>query len=126
MPPPIGVVNGPLIATTNSAMAFTDSSVSHSPNWLNAFSPANTSYQTTRRLPPYAFSTAASNTRRDAFQISRPVPSPSMYGMMGFSGTWNRPPIYPLAAPSFGPGTPLYAVPMLVPPKRLYETLDYI
>ena len=51
MPPPTGVVNGPLMATTNSAMALTESSVSHSPNWLNAFSPAKISYQTMRRLP---------------------------------------------------------------------------
>jgi len=42
----------PLIATANSAMALTESSVNHSPNWLNAFSPANISYHTIRRPPP--------------------------------------------------------------------------
>jgi hypothetical protein len=45
--------------------------------------PAKTSYHATERLPPYAFSTAASNTRTEAFQMSRPVPSPSMNGTIG-------------------------------------------
>jgi len=39
------------------------------------------------RLPPYAFATAASNTRTLARQMSGPVPSPSMNGMIGSSGT---------------------------------------
>jgi hypothetical protein len=54
---------------------------------LNAFSPASTSIQAMLRLPPYAFATAASNTTCEARQISRPVPSPSMNGMIGRSGT---------------------------------------
>ena len=36
-----------------------------------------------RRLPPYARSTAASNTCCEARQMSGPVPSPSMKGMIG-------------------------------------------
>src|SRR6202007_3449288 len=87
IPPPTGVVRGPLIATRNSFTALTVSSGSHVSNFALAFSPANTSYQATRRFPLYAFSTAASNTRADAFQMSRPVPSPSLNGMIGFSGT---------------------------------------
>ena len=38
-----------------------------------------------RRRPA---STAASNTRTDAAQMSGPMPSPSMNGMIGSSGTW--------------------------------------
>jgi hypothetical protein len=58
---------------------------------LNAFSPARTSCQRTFRLPPDVIFTAASNTRTDAFQMSRPVPSPSMYGTIGSSGTMYLP-----------------------------------
>src|SRR5260221_623786 len=57
-------------------MASTVSFGNHSLNALKAFSPAKTSNHATRRLPAYACSTAESNTRRDAFQMSRPVPSP--------------------------------------------------
>jgi hypothetical protein len=53
---------------------------------LNDFSPASTSIQWMRRLPPYARSTAASNTGCEAAQMSGPVPSPSMKGRMGWSG----------------------------------------
>ena len=52
-----------------------------------AFSPAGTSNQTTFFLPPYAFTTAASTTLIITGVMSRPVPSPSMKGMMGSSGT---------------------------------------
>ena len=52
MPPPMGVVSGPLMATRNSLMASTVPSGSQLLNWVNAFSPANTSYHATRRLPP--------------------------------------------------------------------------
>jgi hypothetical protein len=38
-------------------------------------------------FPPYAFFTAASSTRCDARQMSGPVPSPSMKGMIGSFGT---------------------------------------
>jgi hypothetical protein len=91
MPPPTGVVNGPLIETRNSCIASTVSCGSQSLNCVNAFSPANTSIHATRRSPPYAFSMAASNTRTDARQISGPVPSPSTYGMIGLFGTLRTP-----------------------------------
>jgi hypothetical protein len=42
-------------------------------------------------LPPNSFSTAASSTRTEARQMSGPVPSPSMKGMMGRSGTVSAP-----------------------------------
>ena len=61
---------------------------SHSPVWSNAFWPARTSFQAIFFLPPYAFSTAASMTNCDARQMSGPVPSPSMNGMIGLSGVW--------------------------------------
>src|ERR1700691_5291320 len=107
MPPPTGVVSGPLMATRNSRPASPVSSGSHVSNFAFAFSPANTSYHATRRLPPYAFSTAASNTRRDAFQISRPVPSPSIHGTTGLSGTSYFPPAYPIFFPPDDTTTPL-------------------
>src|SRR5262245_56172949 len=44
-----------------------------------------------RRFPPYACSTAASRTRTEARQMSGPVPSPSMKGTMGCSGTCSFP-----------------------------------
>src|SRR6266852_2710265 len=107
MPPPTGVVSGPLIATRKSRIASTVSLGSHSLYALNAFSPAKTSNQATRRFPPYACSTAASNTRRDAFQMSRPVPSPSMNGMIGVSGTRSSPPLYSMPLPPAGMVSPL-------------------
>src|SRR2546421_7997897 len=87
MPPPTGVVSGPLMPTMWSRKASTVSSESHDPVSLNASSPARTSCQSMRFLPPYDFSTAASKTRCDARQMSGPVPSPSMKGMVGSSGT---------------------------------------
>jgi len=71
---------------------------------LNAFSPASVSTQVTRRVPPDAFATAASNTRRDARQMSRPVPSPSMKGMIGSLGTTYLPSWYAIGVPCSGPG----------------------
>ena len=118
IPPPTGVVSGPLIDTRKSRAASTVSFGSHSLNVLNAFSPANTSNHATRRFPPYAFSTAASNTRRDAFQMSLPVPSPSINGMIGLSGTCNTPLPYPIAFPSAGTATPLYECFMFKGPLR--------
>src|SRR5213078_1693727 len=44
-----------------------------------------------RRLPPWAFWTAASKTAWLARQMSGPVPSPSMKGRMGWEGTSRRP-----------------------------------
>src|SRR5215471_20777687 len=114
MPPPTGVVSGPFIATRKSRIASTVSPGSHSLNVLNAFSPAYTSNHATLLFPPYACSTAASNTRREAFQISRPVPSPSMNGITGESGTCNSPFAYPIARPSAGTASPLYTLFMQV------------
>src|SRR3990172_1886311 len=58
MPPPTGVVSGPLMATTCSRMASTVACGSHSPVALWAFSPAKISFHTIRLPPPKAFSTA--------------------------------------------------------------------
>src|SRR5206468_2326648 len=91
MPPPTGVVNGPLMPTRNSRNASTVSSGSHSSNLSFAVWPAKTSNQEIFFLPPKAFSTAASNTRSLAAQISGPVPSPRMNGMTGWFGTWRVP-----------------------------------
>ena len=52
-----------------------------------------------RRTP---CATAASNTRTLAFQMSGPVPSPSMKGTIGSSGTTSSPPRRVIAAPSVG------------------------
>ena len=51
MPPPTGVVSGPLIAQRYLRTASTVSSGSHSPVSLFAFSPASTSIQAIERLP---------------------------------------------------------------------------
>ena len=91
MPPPTGVVRGPLIATLNSVSASRVSAGSHSPARSFAFSPANTSIQAISRRPPYALATAESTTCRVAAQMSGPIPSPSMKGMIGWSGTTGRP-----------------------------------
>src|SRR6266404_9970593 len=89
MPPPTGVVSGPLIPTRYSRNASTVSFGNHSSNLSFAVSPAKTSNHAIFFFPPYAFSTAASNTRTLAAQISGPVPSPRMNGMIGRSGTFN-------------------------------------
>ena len=57
---------------------------SQSPVSLKAFSPARTSLQ--EMVFPY-FAAAASRTSLAAGQMSTPVPSPSMNGMMGWSET---------------------------------------
>ena len=49
-----------------------------------------------------AFATAASNTRTLARQMSGPVPSPSMNGTIGSSGTMRRPSCVVIAVPSVG------------------------
>ena len=102
MPPPTGVVSGPLIDTRYSRHAATVSSGSQVLYSRLDFSPANTSIQWMRRLPPYALATAASITRTLARQISGPVPSPSMKGMMGFSGTRSLPSCMVIFAPCGG------------------------
>ena len=91
MPPPTGVVSGPLMPTRYWRKSARVWSGSHDPVLLNAFSPARTSCQWILHLPPEAFCTAASITRTEAFQMSGPVPSPSMKGMMGSAGTDNLP-----------------------------------
>src|SRR5688572_252316 len=91
MPPPTGVVSGPLMPTRYFWNASTVSSGSQFFVWSNAFCPARTSFHWILRFPPYAFWTAASKTRTDARQMSGPVPSPSMNGMIGWSGTFSLP-----------------------------------
>src|SRR6516225_12133822 len=110
--------------TRKSRNALMVSSGSHVLNRPMAFSPAKTSYQATRRLPPYAFSTAASNTRTDAFQMSRPVPSPSMKGIMGLSGIRYCPFLYCRGAPFPGTATPLYE-PAIAAPSLEWKTNHY-
>src|SRR3989338_4461390 len=90
MPPPTGVVSGHLMVTLYFLMAFRVSLGSHSPYSLKACSHAKISCQQMRFLPLYALLTAASNTRTDAFQISGPVPSPLINGMIGSLGTTKR------------------------------------
>src|SRR5262249_4937011 len=97
--PPTGVVSGPLMPTTNSLNAVTVSSGSQSLKRLKALAPACTSIHAIRLRPPKAFCTAASNTAWLARQMSGPVPSPSMNGMMGRSGTWSRPPALRIGSP---------------------------
>ena len=101
-PPPTGVVSGPLIATRWRSMAAMVSSGSQLLSRSLAFSPASTSIHAMRRLPAYARSTAASNTRTEARQMSGPVPSPSMKGMIGVAGTWSRPSFMVMGCPSVG------------------------
>src|SRR5262249_50388840 len=88
-------------------------------NNLKDFSPAYTSIQWILRLPPYAFSTAASNTRTEARQISRPVPSPSTNGRIGLSGTWSFPSRIEIFAPPSGTLTFVYAILSLLVPQPL-------
>ena len=89
MPPPTGVVSGPLIETTYSRNAVSVSSGSHTsgPYTLVAFSPAYNSIQAILRRPPYAFAIAASTTLIITGVMSTPVPSPSMTDTIGLSGT---------------------------------------
>ena len=61
---------------------------SQSPVSLKAFSPASTSFHSMVR--PY-LAAAASRTSLAAGQMSTPVPSPSMKGMMGVSVTLSEP-----------------------------------
>src|SRR5690606_14652969 len=87
MPPPTGVVSGPLMPTRYSRKASTVSSGSQLSKRLNDSSPAKTSNQEICLEPAYAFCTAASNTRTLEAQMSAPVPSPRMNGMTGLLGT---------------------------------------
>ena len=78
IPPPTGVVRGPLIDTRPFFIDSNVSSGNHSPVALNAFSPANTSDQCIWRDPEYALWTAASTTSIITGVMSSPIPSPSM------------------------------------------------
>src|SRR3989454_5605380 len=82
-----GVVSGPFNPTTYSRIAPRVASGSMSPYWNMARSPAGTGYQAIRRRPPKAPSTAASIALRAARTTSGPMPSPSISGMIGSSGT---------------------------------------
>ena len=75
MPPPTGVVSGPLMPTRCSSNAVTVSSGSQLPVSLYAFSPASTSFHA---IAWPCLATAASSTFCAAGQMSTPVPSPSM------------------------------------------------
>src|SRR6516165_9282327 len=112
MPPPTGVVRGPLIEIRNSWIAASVSSGNQLPNFWKDFSPAKTSYQTTLREPFDTFSIAASKTSCEAFQISRPVPSPSMKGIIGLLGTTRFVPLKVIFCPDAGTSTPLNFTPL--------------
>src|SRR5882672_6994483 len=88
MPPPTGVVSGPLMPIRYSRNVSTVSSGSQEPVASNAFCPASTSFQAID-LPCLA--AAASITSCAAGQMSTPVPSPSTNGMIGSSGTVSTP-----------------------------------
>ena len=76
----------------DTAYSFTASSVSEgnqSPSYNSAaFSPQYTSIHDIFFCPEYAFSTAASITFIITGDISIPIPSPSMNGIIGSSGTF--------------------------------------
>src|SRR6266853_2508502 len=61
--------------------------------------------------------------------MSRPVPSPSMNGIIGLFGTLYLPPAYPIFLPSAGTATPLYDPAIRHPPDKIprpaYETPNY-
>ena len=78
MPPPTGVVRGPLIETKPVLIDSRVSSGNHSPVLSNAFWPARTSFQWIFRSSEYAFSTAASTTLIITGVMSMPIPSPSI------------------------------------------------
>src|SRR2546426_1111179 len=86
-PPLTGVVSGPFRPTTYSLIAPRVASGSMSPYWNIARSPAGTAYQAIRRRPPKALATAASIAVRAARTTSGPMPSPSIRGTIGSSGT---------------------------------------
>ena len=78
MPPPTGVVSGPLIETRPVRIESSVDSGNHSPVLLNAFSPARVSTHVISRFPEYALETAAFTTSIITGVISTPIPSPSM------------------------------------------------
>ena len=104
IPPPTGVVSGPLMATSWVMIACSVSSGSQLSTWFFAFSPARTSTHAICRLPPYAAFTALSRTSFEARQMSGPMPSPSMNGMIGWEGTLSLPPTMVIDSPFTGAG----------------------
>ena len=74
---------------------------------MKLFSPAKTSIHAIFFLPPNALATAASNTLTLARQMSGPVPSPSMNGRIGRSGTVSTPLLMVIFCPSAGTTTSL-------------------
>src|SRR5438128_3511927 len=101
-PPPTGVVSGPLSATTYSLIAPSVASGSMSPYRNIAFSPAGIGYQTIRRRPPNVFCTAASIAPWAARTTSGPIPSPSISGIIGSSGTRSPPSAIRILWPASG------------------------
>ena len=91
IPPPTGVVNGPLMPIRYSLKTSIVSSGNHEPVARKARSPASTSFHSIRRAPPYDMSTAASTIACMAGVISAPTPSPVIKGIVGTSGTDNTP-----------------------------------
>src|SRR5271170_4176927 len=51
---------------------------------------------------PYFFA-AASNTSLEAGQMSTPMPSPSIKGMIGLSGTWKTPSLFTVIFSAMNP-----------------------
>ena len=86
IPPPTGVVSGPLIEIRYSLITSVVSCGNHSFVISNAFSPAYTSAHAIFFDPLKAFSTAASKTLTDAAHRSGPIPSPSIKVTIGLSG----------------------------------------
>src|SRR5258708_24142494 len=76
IPPPIGVVSGPLIPTRYSLKASIVSSGSQLSNLFLAVSPAKTSNHQTLGLPPETFYTSPSQKRALAAHTSSPLPEP--------------------------------------------------
>src|SRR2546425_5629133 len=101
-PPPTGVVIGPLIATTYSRIAARVACGKSSPYWNIAFSPAGTGYQAIFRRPPNVSAIAASIARAAAWTTSGPIPSPSIIGTIGSSGTRRRPAAMRILCPRSG------------------------
>src|ERR1017187_2609053 len=120
----MGVVRGPLMPMRWSRKSVTVCSGSQSPVSSKAFWPASTSFHS-MVLP--CFFAAASSTSLEAGQMSTPMPSPSMKGIIGLSGTLSTPSalvvilvamtfiLRPIAWCLFGPKVPRPAA------KRLAE-----
>ena len=86
MPPPTGVVSGPLMPTRYSRNASSVSSGSQFAGLLERLLAGEHFEPLDLRAAAVRLRTAASNTRTLARQMSGPVPSPSMNGMIGLIG----------------------------------------